>query len=84
MSEWQPIDSAPKDGTWVLLIGGATDEFYLLDEKPECVSRPVSAFWMPDDFSDDEGFWAMAHWDSAWRSRYEAPTHWMPLPASPS
>ncbi len=67
MSTWQPIDTAPKDGTWVLLTGG---------HAAEPTGPCVVGFWDRDD-------WAYAHWDGSWYSIYEAPTHWMPLPEPP-
>ena len=84
MSEWRPIKTAPKDGTWVLLKGGNTKEFGYLWEKADIVlgcqygdDRPVVAKFMPD-YCD--GYWTYAYWDSGWRSTYDKPTHWMPLP----
>ncbi len=70
---WQPIDTAPKDGTWVLLCGGNTNEYDFDDEMLPCHSRPVVAHWNGSD-------WAYGYWDGAWRSCYEKPTHWMPTP----
>lgn len=75
--QWQPIETAPKDGTWVLLCNGATDEDREDDDFGKILrSRPVTAFW-------DKGDWVFSHWDGAWRSCYSCPTHWMPLPQPP-
>lgn len=97
MSNWQPIETAPKDGTWVLLCGGSTEDGHELfcgsftdpvkqaereREIKEINSRPVSAIWTEDTPCGD-AFWAYAAWDSGWRSAYENPTHWMPLPELP-
>lgn len=82
MSAWQLVETAPKDGTWVWLSGGYTDEgdgdgrF-----KPEFteidVTRAVSAKW-DKDFEE----WVICYWDGAWRTTYREPTHWM-LPEPP-
>lgn len=69
MSEWQPISTAPKDGTWVLLTGG--NEFSRTPVGP-C----VVAFWDRDD-------WVYAYWDGDWYSAYENATHWMAIPKGP-
>ena len=66
MNNWQPIETAPKDGTWVMLRGGH-------DYGDDQIGPAVVAFW------DGEG-WYYAYWDSEWRSSYEEPTQWMPLP----
>lgn len=64
--EWQPIASAPKDGTAVLLwttdIIGANGR--------ACVGR-----W---------GAYNGAWWDVGMEYTLNHPTHWMPLPPSPS
>lgn len=80
--EWQPMETAPRDGTWVLLSGG---EAGFDDYKKEIRNWPqcVAARWQEDDWDIDGGHWAMCYWDGAWRSTYYAPSHWMLLPPAP-
>lgn len=69
MSEWRPIETAPKDGTPVLLwVGVGMSEPWA--QTARWVNEPESGWsgWV-DTY---EGF------DLA------EPTHWMPLPAPPS
>ena len=97
MMEWQPIETAPKDGTWILVWGGSADDghetYHLTWNDPEkqadqdaviasINSRPVVAFWK-DSESYNRGDWSYAAWDCGWRNFYENPTHWMPLPPPP-
>lgn len=68
---WQPIETAPRDGAWVLITGcGGTS----------CV---LVAAWIEE--SPDENFHEPG-WLGFWMG-YEqwvsAPTHWMPLPSPP-
>lgn len=69
--EWQPIETAPKDGTPVLLtIAGRPLE---PDEDAHCaVGRWSDDAWGEEDWCMDAGdFWSGA-------------THWMPLPEPPT
>ena len=68
MSEWQPIDTAPKDGTEILLGG-----LYAKKKWTQSVGSRVGEYWMSNDGGDPE-------WSSI---LFFKPTHWMPLPAPP-
>ena len=80
MGEWQTIETAPKDGTHILVF-------------PALLAYPLVVSWerpartppmMLARFGDTEsspGFWRVAM--SQARVPYE-PTHWMPLPSPPS
>ena len=71
MGEWQPIETAPRDGKDILAVRG---------QWQPCIVRWMTikgeSKWTPDPegFCADEHFFA--HWET---TRYE-PTHWMPLP----
>ena len=70
-SAWFPIDTAPKDGTEILVKGGiyGCDEIWL-----EISSAPFKeiriAYW-------DEHCW----YDAVNCNFWYRPTHWMPLPS---
>lgn len=72
MRDWQPIETAPKDGSW--LIGYAPEE-----QKPFYNPQTLAVFC----FSN--GGWMAVHNES--QSIYGPPffrlTHWMPLPEPP-
>jgi hypothetical protein len=70
MSDWQPIDTAPKDGTWMLLRG-----------ESGYIGRPYLAHvgrWMQTD--DRGGWWEQSEDAYFADSNSMQPTHWMPLP----
>lgn len=72
---WRSIETAPKDGTTILL--------YLADEGFSTLGR-----WRldADDPSDDGAFWlpAMDEWaDTTGETALHHATHWQPLPSPP-
>lgn len=70
MSEWQLIETAPKDGTPILT-------FYA---DAHGMRRYSIRYWSSGDWGPrSEG------WSDEWRQlRKDSPTHWMPLPEPPS
>ena len=82
--KWEPIETAPKDGTWVLAVAShiadVTPAVAHWETFPQPLLYAPQSQWRTDeagDYLDD------AAWEEAWRAvRYE-PTHWMPLPAPP-
>lgn len=68
MSEWQPIEMAPKDGTKIVLHfpGPWRDP----SEIGASVGQWTGSYW-----------WCTAIWASS--EMRGAPTHWMPLPEPP-
>jgi hypothetical protein len=80
LGAWQPIETAPRDGTWLLLAGGECD----YDESSDNKGRIVSAQWTTKrNSSTAKGHWQFAWYDGGYYGEYENPTHWMPLPAPP-
>jgi hypothetical protein len=86
MSEWQPIETAPKDGTIILLADDHTVAagFYWAGNK-----RQYTGF---QDLIDDPKFcWLVLDSDvnreplNAYKSGgFNGITHWMPLPSPPN
>lgn len=68
---WQPIESAPKDGTKVLVTNDVEGALILIGYwvQPEDRGR---------DFCQDEDWWHITHALAGVK-----PTHWQPLPAPP-
>jgi hypothetical protein len=67
MSEWQLIDSAPKDGRVILCYGHGNATHI----------EPMM-YYQPDP-GQDNGCWGWLEGDTPRKQ----PTHWMPLPAPP-
>ena len=86
MSDWQPIETAPKDGAeilgWredcgVLLIRWSAPAYFMTTDEME---KAASG---DDDWMDAED-WFCADFIAGCRLEdTEAPTHWMPLPSPP-
>jgi hypothetical protein len=74
MSAWQPIETAPKDGTRVDLWAKAWSPFDDTFHHQRC----ANCYWVKQDtIGNSPAHWV--HLDSGW-----FPTHWMPLPDPPS
>ena len=72
--EWQPIWTAPKDETFVLLTGGKPDDWH--NEFPPMV---VAQWIEPGAWHD--GYWRYSVSEGGYvSSGYDNPTHWSPLP----
>ena len=69
MTEWQPIETAPRDGTFVLLFG------------PDGIDMGKYEPWAADYGSGWERF-RTAEYDND-GVMITHPTHWMPLPPPP-
>ena len=79
MSSWQPIETAPKDGTIILLCrttGKREPEVY-------------PGAWCPDETEEAEYPWLF--WERLNKQQVKPngwadgiPTHWMPLPEPPT
>jgi hypothetical protein len=76
--EWQPIETAPKDGATVLLWGTSAGE---ISGPSKVEGIEVGSYCGPG--GDYQGFeWASALGDAY--AVWVKPSHWMPLPPAPS
>ena len=65
--DWQPIETAPRDGTRVLLVSRFDH------------ARVMLGFWSPDDDPEVSNGWET---DTEWWPDQDF-THWAPLPSPP-
>ena len=70
MNNWQPIETAPKDGTEIL---GWTGSMFLIVEWNEQKWHKKPA-----------PYWDSGRPSITWMREYGQPTHWMPLPDPPA
>ena len=78
MSEWRPIETAPKDGTPILAA--------VIGIHPSIASPdPVAIiYWRtPMETEADGVMWTWAHGTNTLRSFDCFATHWQPLPEPP-
>lgn len=83
MTEWQPIETAPKDGTEIVLCRG---------DRVSC-GRWFDAVYPKEPIIVDGEYYGMEETgeviDACWMSidggfsEEDPPTHWMPLPEPP-
>ena len=75
MAEWQPIETAPHDGTWILVTG-----FRQQHSGPVSHMFAVAAFFPRSEKSPTGPY----EWFYGKRGNQfiDGPTHWMPLPDS--
>ena len=77
---WQPIETAPKDGTSIL---SRNDEYGIRETYWRFYGEGSPAKGLFDKGHGPSGAWNWSepqnHWASSWK-----PTHWMPLPAAPA
>lgn len=94
MAEWMPIESAPKDGTVILVTPGAEIDDHVYTWPANFNLEVVPARWHePNSRTDEEAGWyapffwlRFGVWDAPSTDmdavRLE-PTHWQPLPSPP-
>lgn len=68
---WRPIESAPKDGTRVMLLDGGA---YIARWSDECQHGQFDTRPGWQIFECEDGFYSVAA---------DGPTHWQPLPMAP-
>lgn len=85
MMDWQPIDTAPHDGRFVML--------YVPNGQLETGPVTIGGYWKAEDRQKNgrfkKGEWARADFrgwlgtDGDYSASWCTPTHWAPMPAPP-
>lgn len=77
MSEWQPIETAPRDGAWFVICREDDTDFYE-------VGRYSPGYW--PKYEEVEGGLFRKSMEPIWQwtfNNFHRATHWMPLPEPP-
>jgi hypothetical protein len=74
MSEWQPIETAPKDGRHILVYPGTYNG----------VTASPARWERDDGVKAPRPYWLRLDAWSVIKSRCLTPTHWMPMPEPPT
>ena len=85
MNEWMPIESAPMDGTPLLLYCGGMNSWNRLNGMPDIVvgiwtNNAWGAGWYSDVGDVDQGYESTGAY---FEHENLHPSHWMPLPPTP-
>lgn len=85
MNEWQPIETAPRDGSFIML--------FVPRGQLETGPVTIGGYWKAEDRQENgrfkKGEWTLADFcgwlgaDADYGASFCHPTHWMPLPAPP-
>ena len=82
MSEWQPIETAPKDGSYVLVFIPESIQSTAAPKPLIEMARWVTESWDHWEPDGRDKMFRVSEDCSHW-SNYEPATHWMPLPDPP-
>lgn len=87
--DWQPIETAPKDGTEILLWSGVEDRskdgptigHWATDEECAVYVGDCGGECRCPEYDHNDPWWLS--WDGGFTAEHP-PTHWMPLPPPPT
>jgi len=74
LSQWEPIETAPKDGTAILV---------LVYGSKNAVVRFIDGYWSVYHLETESRFMNWLRGPKDWLVLSKEPTHWMPLPEPP-
>jgi hypothetical protein len=77
---WQPIETAPKDGTYIMLTNGVNVAQGWWEHQEPCIRENRDTMGNYIDQQEDDGF---DDWLDCEGGMQQSPTHWMPLPPAP-
>ena len=78
---WKPIDTAPKDGTEILVCRATNADGKPIHVEAFGIFCQVASWWSEEN--DGTGEWIVYMSQPLEKPVHFKPTHWMPLPAPP-